>query len=206
MESGMQFMTALFGESAGAFLNAAFALGIVLVLIVLGTWVLKLASQRGGDFRRTPSRRLKIVESAVVDGRRRVLIVRRDNVEHVIMTGGPQDLLIESGLAVSETAHSRQAAPAKPSHHPDSKTSEEVPARPQTAAAYRPYPPLRPVLPRLRDESISEVIPISAAVIADNSEGQSADSARTGTVEGLSGHVGGSGRSRFLRGVLRDRN
>lgn len=198
----MQFMTALFGESAGVFLNAVFALGIVLVLIVLGTWVLKLVSQRGGDFRRTPSRRLKIVESAVVDGRRRVLIVRRDNVEHVIMTGGPQDLLIESGLAAPDPAHARPTPAAKPP-----RTETKVPDDSQpAAAAYRRYPPLRPVLPRPRDESISEVIPISAAVIADNSQGHSADSAKTGTVGGLSGHVGESGRSRFLKGVLRDRN
>ena len=36
----MQFMTSLFGGSAGTLLNAAFALGIVLVLIVFGLWLL----------------------------------------------------------------------------------------------------------------------------------------------------------------------
>jgi flagellar protein FliO/FliZ len=205
MESGMQFMTALFGESAAIFLNAAFALGIVLVLIVLGTWVLKLVSQRGGTFRRMPSRRLEVVESAVVDGRRRVLIVRRDNVEHVIMTGGPQDLLIESGLAAPEAAQTRQATAHKSAPAEAIAQAEPQQARP-AGTAYRQYPPLRPVLPRLQDESVSEVIPISTAVLADNSAGHSADSVRTGAGGGLSGHVGGSGRNRFLRGVLRDRN
>jgi len=45
-----------------------------------------------------PERRLSIVEHASVDGRRRLVLVRRDNVEHLIMTGGPVDVLIESGI------------------------------------------------------------------------------------------------------------
>ena len=40
-----------------------------------------------------------MVDTAVVDGKRQVIIIRRDNVEHLIMTGGPQDLVIESGIA-----------------------------------------------------------------------------------------------------------
>ena len=33
-----------------------------------------------------------------MDGRRKLVLVRRDDVEHLIMTGGPVDVLIETGI------------------------------------------------------------------------------------------------------------
>lgn len=202
----MQFMTALFGESTGTFLNMAFALGIVLVLIVIGTWLLKLATQGRDSMRRGGGqKRLSVVDSAVVDGRRRVLIVRRDNVEHLIMTGGPQDLLIESGIVPPEPAPqqqrrsaARQAAQAEVSAAvANSGTPDKAPV------ARKPsYPPLRPSLPKQAPIQ-SEVIPISPAILLDNSTGAATDSARTG-VGGTGGHAGFGARNRFFR--LRDRS
>lgn len=45
-----------------------------------------------------PEKRLAVVEHASVDGRRRLVLVRRDNIEHLIMTGGPVDVVIETGI------------------------------------------------------------------------------------------------------------
>lgn len=45
-----------------------------------------------------PKPRLDVVEQANVDGKRRLLLVRRDDVEHLIMTGGPVDMVIETGI------------------------------------------------------------------------------------------------------------
>ncbi len=45
-----------------------------------------------------PLRRLSISEQFNIDNRRRLILVRRDNVEHLIMTGGPVDMLIETGI------------------------------------------------------------------------------------------------------------
>lgn len=45
------------------------------------------------------SRRIGLVEAAYVDGKRRLLLVRRDNVEHLVLTGGPVDVLLETGIA-----------------------------------------------------------------------------------------------------------
>ena len=45
-----------------------------------------------------PEKRLAIVEQASVDGRRRLILLRRDNTEHLIMTGGPVDVVIETGI------------------------------------------------------------------------------------------------------------
>ncbi len=52
----------------------------------------------GGFFGPKPEKRLDVVDQATVDGRRRLVLVRRDDVEHLIMTGGPVDVVIETGI------------------------------------------------------------------------------------------------------------
>lgn len=51
-----------------------------------------------GVFGNRAERRLDVVEQSSVDGRRRLVLIRRDNVEHLIMTGGPVDLVIETNI------------------------------------------------------------------------------------------------------------
>jgi hypothetical protein len=46
-------------------------------------------------------RRIDVVEQVSVDARRTLLLVRRDDVEHLIMTGGPVDIVVESGIGAS---------------------------------------------------------------------------------------------------------
>jgi hypothetical protein len=46
-----------------------------------------------------PEPRLAVMEHAKVDGTRRLVLIRRDDVEHLIMTGGPVDVVIETGIA-----------------------------------------------------------------------------------------------------------
>ncbi|MBX9589169.1 MAG: flagellar biosynthetic protein FliO [Hyphomonadaceae bacterium] len=46
-----------------------------------------------------PEPRLGIMEQASVDSRRKLVLIRRDDVEHLIMTGGPVDVVIETGIA-----------------------------------------------------------------------------------------------------------
>ncbi len=45
------------------------------------------------------SRRLDIVETRMIDARRRLVLVRRDRVEHLILLGTGQDLVIETGIS-----------------------------------------------------------------------------------------------------------
>ena len=39
-----------------------------------------------------------MVETASVDQKRKLLLVRRDDVEHLVMIGGPVDMVIETGI------------------------------------------------------------------------------------------------------------
>jgi flagellar protein FliO/FliZ len=46
-----------------------------------------------------PVPRLAVMEQASVDRMRRLVLIRRDDIEHLIMTGGPVDVVIETGIA-----------------------------------------------------------------------------------------------------------
>lgn len=52
----------------------------------------------GNLFGPRPPKRLEVVDQTNVDGRRKLLLIRRDGIEHLIMTGGPIDVVIETGI------------------------------------------------------------------------------------------------------------
>lgn len=135
----MQFITGLIGSTGNSWISAAFALGIVLVLIVLGVWLLKLLFNASSKVGRGRNRRLAIVDSMSIDPKRQLVIIRRDDVEHLILIGGPHDMVIETGIALPE-----QAA-AQPTRRP----IPTVPGRkPVTGAKpVAPQPAPTPVVP-----------------------------------------------------------
>ena len=53
--------------------------------------------------------RLTIIDAADVGGRRKLVLIRRDNLEHLVMIGGPSDVLIKSNIA--RAGASREVAP-----------------------------------------------------------------------------------------------
>lgn len=57
-------------------------------------------------------KRLSVIDAAVVDTRRRVVLIRRDNVEHLVLIGGPTDVVIESRIGLEEPTISAAAAAA----------------------------------------------------------------------------------------------
>jgi hypothetical protein len=54
-----------------------------------------------------------VVDSAAVDGRRKLVIIRRDNVEHLLMIGGPSDVVVETNLIRATAAATREAPVAR---------------------------------------------------------------------------------------------
>lgn len=186
----MQFLTSLFGGSENTFLNAAFALGIVLVLVLLGLWVMKFFVQASNTMSRGRNRRLMVVESLQIDARHKVTILRRDNVEHVIMTGGAQDVVIETGIAVEKLGIRRPPQPPATKAAPPAPAEVSEPAPPATGRTAmdrlrdtgRSAPQRKP--PALRNTGLLRtigrperpVIPINGY----NSDAAAADSATTG--------------------------
>lgn len=90
-------------------LPARFLIAFVLVLALIGltAWLIRQfgsarASTSGGARNRQP--RLAVLDSAVVDARRRLVLIRRDNVEHLILIGGPTDVVVEANVVRAQSA------------------------------------------------------------------------------------------------------
>lgn len=103
----------------GDFLFYLFLLALLALIVVAGVWLARSylagVSPVASIFGPRPERRLAIVEQAAVDSRRRLVLLRRDNVEHLIMTGGPVDVVIETGIS-ERRSHVPQDASAE--HNP----------------------------------------------------------------------------------------
>ena len=72
------------------------ALAIVGALFVRG--YLTGTSPTAAIFGPRPEKRLDVVDYSNIDGRRKLVLIRRDNVEHLILTGGPVDIVIATGI------------------------------------------------------------------------------------------------------------
>jgi flagellar protein FliO/FliZ len=81
----------------------AAALVFVLALIFLIAWVLRrffsAGGARGGQMTgRRRSRRLGILEATQIGTRHRLVLVRRDDVEHLLLIGGSSELVVERSI------------------------------------------------------------------------------------------------------------
>lgn len=112
---------------------------IVLIAVLAGAGYVGyvfLTGQTGGlggmgsVFGPKPERRLDVVEQMTIDARRKLVIVRRDDVEHLIMTGGPVDVVIETGIG----ERPQRAAPAVAAESVYSRPARSFGIAPSSAA------------------------------------------------------------------------
>ena len=135
------------------------ALLIVLVLIGAAAWLVRKFSSgnAGAGANRSRMPRLAVIDAAAVDNRRKLVIVRRDNVEHLIMIGGPTDVVVEPNIqrnmpqrdqapprAPAGTELPGRIAPLPDATWQDTEAYEHrepaMPEPPPRAAARAPYP------------------------------------------------------------------
>src|SRR6266480_551356 len=89
----------LFGAEMPLAVRFFVAFLIVLALIGAIAWaVRRFGSGRLSASTRGRQPRLAVIDCASVDGRRRLILVRRDNVEHLLMIGGPSDIVVEPNI------------------------------------------------------------------------------------------------------------
>lgn len=213
----MQFITSLFGGSGNSLLTALFALALVLVMIVAGVWLLKLFFRASNTIGRGRNRRLTLVDAMNVDQRRQLLIVRRDNVEHLILTGGPQDVVVETGIPVEKpVVPIRRPAPVpnpprggtliQPVRPPPEPTPEAEPEPALPRAVRSPVERLRdfarPVGQRATGKSLRHT-GLMRPVSRENAEQRLADSATSGPVETRGQKRGGDGNFGAYRGDVK---
>lgn len=87
---------------------------VVLALIGVAAWAVRRfgAGRMGTAGTRGRQPRLAVIDQAAVDQRRRLILIRRDNVEHLLMIGGPSDLVVEPNI-VRGVAAARDVPPPR---------------------------------------------------------------------------------------------
>jgi flagellar protein FliO/FliZ len=142
-------------QSAAGFFFAFIA---VLALIGLATWLVRrfAGNRLGAGANRGRMPRLAVVDAAAVDGRRRLVLVRRDNIEHLLMIGGPSDIVVEPNI-VRATPPQQQVPPRAPlPPAAEQAWSDSEPMRPEPLEhdepAPLPEPPPRPTRPAFAEE------------------------------------------------------
>lgn len=95
------------------YLRFLLALIFVIGLIVAAAWLARRLGL-GGNLTHKPGkqRRLAIVEVSALDNRNRLVLVRRDKVEHLILLGAQDHLLIETGIRPDRDAAASSFADA----------------------------------------------------------------------------------------------
>ena len=79
-----------------------FILTLILVLgIILGlSWAMKrLGFGVGAAGALARRKRVRIIESSMIDGRHRAVLIRRDDVEHLVLIGPNTSQVIERGIS-----------------------------------------------------------------------------------------------------------
>ncbi|MBL4890346.1 MAG: flagellar biosynthetic protein FliO [Rhizobiaceae bacterium] len=135
----MAWLNSIFGGSTAANL-IAITVGLVLVLLGL-FWVFrKIAGST--SIRGTKSRRprLGVTEAAIVDDKRRLVLVRRDNVEHLVLIGGSSDVLVERNIVRVQPATSA-SEPIKTIITADVHGEDEIPVQSEKADVEDNVPP-----------------------------------------------------------------
>jgi len=147
----------------GSAITPIVAFIVVLALIGIAAWLVRrfATTRLGANTQRGRMPRLAVIDAAAVDGRRRLVLVRRDNVEHLLMIGGPTDIVVEPNIV--RAAPGRDQLPQRPNAAepprlapmPDAGSWADEAPRPELLdhpEPQMPEPPPRPARPSFADE------------------------------------------------------
>jgi len=113
---------------------------VLLLLVVLLIIVKVVRSMMFGTFvsgGRSRKTRLAVMDATAVDSHRRLVLVRRDDVEHLILIGGTADIVVERDIRIG---HRRPVQPGDPAQAP---AAAPVATEQPPAAVPVPAPPPR---------------------------------------------------------------
>jgi hypothetical protein len=146
----------LFGEGQYG-LKFVFAFIVVLALIALTAWLVRRfgAERLGTGSTRGRQPRLAVIDAASVDGRRRLVLIRRDNVEHLMMIGGPTDVVVEANI-VRAAGPARDAQTQRPQPAPET-LPRAVPLDESNMWPLQPEPAPAPPPPRIEPPALPRV-------------------------------------------------
>jgi hypothetical protein len=106
------------------------------------------------------------MDATAVDSHRRLVLVRRDDIEHLLLIGGPTDVVVERDIRIGHTR--RPAAPVESAHEaqiPSVPAPLPTPPHPAPlpASARRAPEPLRTPSPPPASRTATDHVPAQAA-------------------------------------------
>ena len=116
---------------------------ILIALVVIAILILLVIVMRafGGRVRGRKGKRLGISEYKEIDKSRRLLLIRRDDVEHLVMIGGGQSLVIEQNINGEDENNFASPPVSRPREvHTEPDPEPQIEERREPVAVHRPAP------------------------------------------------------------------
>ena len=156
-------------EDSGLLIQFLLALAVVLILIAALAWILKkvnTVSARIGRHGEEP--RLSISEALAVDHKRRLVLVKRDHVEHLVLIGGENDLLLEHAIPTRPPVTQPLQPPAG---HQQKIPPQNQPKQPQKSIGQAPKATAEPASQREVKQPIPDAATASASASSASATG-----------------------------------
>jgi hypothetical protein len=196
----------ILGGQGTTLLTAIAIVAVALLALAAAFWLIRGRSSstfiRGGRARQP---RLAVLDAAAVDTRRRIVLIRRDDVEHLVMIGGPTDVVIESRIVHSGAASGNPVDRAEPVTEAPAPVSDRLPADLMATAksivrtAQKPAPSTQPgpAPARVPEQPVAAPLAVGAAATAAAATASSATS-EPGSLENEAADILESARARVF--------
>ncbi|MBB3999163.1 flagellar biosynthetic protein FliO [Aureimonas pseudogalii] len=133
-----EWLAGVVGENLAPVVSVILAAAVVILLaLVLIGLAKRVFSGTGGIGSRSRAPRLAVLDVTAIDPKRKLVLVRRDEVEHLLLIGGQNDLVVEPTILRGQVARRPRVDGAAPRREPE--VARDAPA--DRVAA--PVPPRR---------------------------------------------------------------
>lgn len=135
---------------------------VVALFVLLLVWRLLRGSRADGTYvagGRNRKARLAVMDATAIDNYRRLVLVRRDDVEHLLLIGGSADVVVESNIRFGSSTR----ATASPDLIYDQPEPEPEPAPPPPVMRAPPPRPMAPPPPRPQPTRVEQPRPTYTA-------------------------------------------
>lgn len=162
------WLNGIVGETAGPIVSLVVSIILIVIAVFVLIWLVRMLLSGRFSLRHNPDLRLQVVDATAIDNRRKLVLVRRDNVEHLIVIGGQNDLVVESGIGapvsteqrapqrtVAQPSETRAPAPARPAKRP--VADRPAPTRADIAMPTPTPAPPKPAQPAARPAEVASI-------------------------------------------------
>ena len=124
----MEWFNTLFDADVTVVDWAVYFAALLVALLIIFWLFRKVFGASSSRLSKARQPRLSVTDAAVVDDKRRLVLVRRDNVEHLVMIGGPSDIVVEQNIVRASPVEAPAARPAPVASAPSAPAPSPAPA------------------------------------------------------------------------------